>query len=127
MTTIDAACQRVAGVLATNYDPALDSSPPTFDAFREMIAGMDLWYVDWPGAADHFRRASELDSSYVMPVLLRTKCLFVLGQSATADSIMGSLSGYPSISPSVVILGCPDLMRQMSELVPPISMVITLG
>jgi len=92
MATVDAVCQRVAGVLATNYDPALDSSPPTIDAFRETIAGLDLWYVDWPGASDHFRRASELDSSYVLPALFRGPCLFVLQQRAKVDSIARSLS-----------------------------------
>ncbi len=91
MAVIDDVCGRVAGVLATDFDPVLDSSPPTLEAYREYVAGLDLWHVDWAGAADHFHKASELDSSYMWPQVLRAVCLFCLGRHAEADSIVSAL------------------------------------
>jgi tetratricopeptide (TPR) repeat protein len=62
--------QRTVGSLASFVDPRLASwvrlasKPPTYDAYREFVAGQSIWGVDHRQALVHFLRAAELDSTF---------------------------------------------------------------
>ena len=86
--------QRVTASLALQLDPRLGTTvsaiaqPPSMDAYREFLAGDDLFYA--PNAADalpHYLRAAGLDSTYVYPLLRAITLLDNLGMRARADSI----------------------------------------
>jgi tetratricopeptide (TPR) repeat protein len=63
--------QRVMAGLASAVSPAFvpwqdPSVPPTYDAYREMLAADEAgWTFDFGSAAEHLRRAAELDSTYI--------------------------------------------------------------
>ena len=63
--------QRVMAGLAVAVNPAFvpwqdPSVPPTYDAYREMLAADEAgWTFDFGVSADHLRRAAELDTTYV--------------------------------------------------------------
>jgi len=73
--------QRVLGSLALMLDPGLAGlatvlhQPPDPAAYREYLAGEDVFYKDDNAALVHFARATKLDSSFVYP-LLRTETIF---------------------------------------------------
>ena len=91
LETAEAVSQRVTGLLASDFDPVLDSQPPTYEAYREFMTGMELWGDDYLEAAAHFLRATELDSVYFWPRLMAAHAFALRYESDRADSIFRSL------------------------------------
>ena len=62
--------QRVMAILAVTHDPriegwAMGSPPPTFEAYEQLIAGLDLFAKgNWVGALPLWERAAALDSTF---------------------------------------------------------------
>jgi len=62
--------RRTVGSLAALVDPRLASwvrvasRPPTYDAYREFVAGQSVWGIDHRQALIHFLRAADLDSTF---------------------------------------------------------------
>lgn len=91
--------QQVLGALGTLYDPRLNAwagkshRPPTYAAYQEFAAGVELHAVprDLAGAAKHFRRAAELDPDYVLPRLWLAWSWIMSGDYARADSMARAL------------------------------------
>ena len=75
MAAIDAACQRVVGTLAARLDLARTWNPmeggaaPTYEAYQEYMGGLELVGVDNAGALERFKRALELDPTFIGPRL----------------------------------------------------------
>jgi len=73
MAAIDAARQRVMGTLAVRFDPAWNWIPmdagaaPTHEAYQEYLGGVDLVGGDDAGAVRRFKRALELDPTFIAP------------------------------------------------------------
>ena len=70
MDCIESLGNDVAGAVASlfsGWDSDIDQNvrPPGFEAYREYIAGMDLFFVDNEKALEHFGRATELDLSLI--------------------------------------------------------------
>ncbi|MES2524986.1 MAG: protein kinase [Gemmatimonadota bacterium] len=96
--TIDKVRQRTLGALATRFNPQLAplaqsmSRPPSFDAYQQIVAGMDAFFAgQLPEARTRFVRASQLDTASVQP---RTWLLEVLEQGGdlpAADSVAREL------------------------------------
>ena len=77
--------QRITGALASVLDPLLASwvaatrPPPSYEAYQLFAQGFDIYIrnrdswehspVRYEAAADYFRRAAELDSTYALPLL----------------------------------------------------------
>jgi tetratricopeptide (TPR) repeat protein len=64
--------QRMLGAVVTILDPTnligRHSRPPLYNAYREFVAGMDLFGNDYPGALQHLKRATELDPDFFAPL-----------------------------------------------------------
>lgn len=91
LETIEAVTQHVMGLLATDFDPILDSRPPVYDAHREFIVGMELWGADYAQAAEHFRNACDLDPDHFLAWVWSAACWYVYEEYAKADSVLGDL------------------------------------
>jgi serine/threonine-protein kinase len=91
---------RVMTTLATLTDPRLAkwaryaSKPPTFEAYQEFVAGIELHTTELKPAEarQHFLRAAELDSTFTMPLLwvLLSRVYLSVG---LRDSLFGILEG----------------------------------
>jgi len=97
MASIESLGSEVAGAVASlfsGWDSGLDQKirPPGFEAYREYIAGMDLFFVDNERALEHFGRATELDLDFVAPQLMALSVLRISGRFAEAQAIVDRLS-----------------------------------
>jgi tetratricopeptide (TPR) repeat protein/TolB-like protein len=86
--------QRVMGAFTAVFQSAgfepweAASVPPTYEAYQEMLAGAAAaWAFDNEEAARHYRRAAELDSSYVGPKAALALVLEESGDCRGTDSI----------------------------------------
>lgn len=63
--------QRMLGAIVTHLDPfyvpGRFTRPPLYRAYREYLAGMDLFGSENVGAMGHFQRAIELDPDFFAP------------------------------------------------------------
>jgi tetratricopeptide (TPR) repeat protein/TolB-like protein len=72
MPVIDALRQRVMGAVAIHCGSQIGPqvrTPPLFDAYREFVAGIELYGTDFAQAIRHFERAAEIDPAFVSPQL----------------------------------------------------------
>jgi serine/threonine-protein kinase len=92
---ITALAQRVTGALATVVDPklrdwaGLASQPPSYDAYREFVAGVHAWYdqLDARQGLRHFYRAAALDSTFPLPLVWAEWAHSFVGECANTDSL----------------------------------------
>ena len=86
--------QRVIGSLAPFVDSSLSSlaavtsRPPSLEAYREVLAGQDLFYRDQAASVDRFTRATAADSTYQVPLMWALVAVHSLGDEARADSLI---------------------------------------
>jgi tRNA A-37 threonylcarbamoyl transferase component Bud32 len=91
--------QRVIGSLGPLVDARLLtlgsvlSRPPSLEAYREFLAGQDLFYSDEAAAVGHFARATAADSTYQVPLLWSLVLLHNMGDGRRADSLIRLLEG----------------------------------
>jgi len=95
---VDAARSRIVGAIAApahdaSLDPLLISRPPVYEAYREYLAGVELFGVEYAGAIERFRRAIELDGEFLMPRLFLIACHFNLGEMEAAAEQNAILEG----------------------------------
>lgn len=93
---IDKLKQKVMGALITYFDPGYSAPPlgykiPTFDAYKELMAGRELFGIDYSRAITHFERAMELDPDFYFPKLSIAIAYGNLGEYARADTILRQL------------------------------------
>jgi DNA-binding SARP family transcriptional activator/TolB-like protein len=70
-------------------------TPPTYEAYRAYVAGMEAFVrLDFPGALQHYGRASAADDSYPMPLLGSAIAHMNLGNLATGDSIARRVEAF---------------------------------
>jgi DNA-binding winged helix-turn-helix (wHTH) protein/tetratricopeptide (TPR) repeat protein len=66
--SVDVAVQRVLGALATHLTAhahfTLLARPPVFEAYREFIAGSEVFVADLPAAIRHLERAVAIDPQF---------------------------------------------------------------
>jgi tetratricopeptide (TPR) repeat protein/TolB-like protein len=84
--------QRVLGALAATDRHVAHFSPPTLDAYLELMAGLEVWLDDMLVGLRHFRRSAELDPEYVPPRLFTISALFELRQFAEARAELDELA-----------------------------------
>lgn len=83
--------RRVQSALNTRLDTVLThlravERPPRLEAYREYLAGRDAHAGrDLPRALAHFRRAAELDSTFVLPRVIAAVVMNMMGNLAGAE------------------------------------------
>jgi DNA-binding SARP family transcriptional activator/TolB-like protein len=89
--------ERVMGALAVLLDPRLNnasvatSQPPTYEAYRHFLLGMQSFGTDFEAEYAHFIRAAELDTSYAQAVLWAGIASANLRVYPRADSLLATL------------------------------------
>ena len=89
--------ERVMGALAALLDPRLNnasvatSQPPTYEAYRHFLLGMQSFGNDFEAEYAHFIRAAELDTSYAQAVLWAGIASANLRIYPRADSLLATL------------------------------------
>ena len=98
VATLEIVRQRTVGGLASVVDPRLASwvrvasTPPTYDAYREFVAGQSIWGSDHRQALVHFRRAAELDSTFYAARVEAAILHRLLGECAQTEAIARELA-----------------------------------
>jgi tetratricopeptide (TPR) repeat protein len=97
MAAIESLGSEVAGAVASQFagwDQAFDQNmrPPSYEAYREYITGMDFFAVDNQKAFVHYRRATEIDPDFVAPRLMMVSLLKVSEKFAEARAVVDGLS-----------------------------------
>jgi tetratricopeptide (TPR) repeat protein/TolB-like protein len=95
---IEALRERVMGLLAVSLDERLAASTlgggvaPTLEAYRAFDEGMKLYLnAEFTDAVPHLLRATELDSTFVVPLVYAGFSLAnVRGAEARSDSVLGA-------------------------------------
>jgi tetratricopeptide (TPR) repeat protein len=97
---IDELRQRLMGGLSILFDDRLvvlsgeAMHAPTHEAYQEFSNGLTTFQRSECGIAlPHFRRASELDSTFVKPLLYAIQCLREARQLPSLDSVLSVLAG----------------------------------
>jgi tetratricopeptide (TPR) repeat protein len=91
--------QRVMAALAVAVSPAFvpwqdPSVPPTYDAYREMLAADEAgWTFEFGVAAEHLRRAVELDTTYVGARTTRVVALALAGKCGEVATLRHGFDG----------------------------------
>jgi hypothetical protein len=95
MEAVEAVRQEVLGVLAATLDERYHgmaiqiTRPPKFESYKNYVQGYDLFMQgDYLGSIDFFRRASEIDTSFMLPLLHASVAYANLDQLARTDSLM---------------------------------------
>jgi len=76
MMAIDRIKQEVMGSLISIFDPfyslfAENLNPPSFEAYKEMMTGMDYFLkYNWEKATPYFYKAAEIDSTYIPALIM---------------------------------------------------------
>ena len=97
VATLEVVRQRTVGRLASVVDPRLASwvrvasKPPTYDAYREFVAGQSVWGSDHRQALVHFLRAAELDSTFYAARVEAATLHRLLGECARTEAIAREL------------------------------------
>jgi serine/threonine protein kinase/tetratricopeptide (TPR) repeat protein len=86
LIAIETLRQKVMGSLAAISDPRmanLSASMPSYEAYKEYMTANELWMerYDMKGAIQHLSRASELDPSFMAPVLSAAVAHYNLGET----------------------------------------------
>lgn len=97
MQAIDLLRQRIMGAMATREEAVhfVDDPlrPPLYDAYREFIAGFELFLSDEEQALRHFQRAAELDSTFATPLMYQTYLHHLRGDHARVEECLRQLAG----------------------------------
>ena len=91
MAVVEALRQRVLGVLAGRDPNITRFAPPTFEAYREYLAGREIWIEQPEAALEHYRRSSEIDPAFLPPRLWSVFALMDLGRSEDARTVLDDL------------------------------------
>jgi tetratricopeptide (TPR) repeat protein len=98
MPAIEVLRQKTLAVLASQLDPrlaaaaAVQSTPPSYEAYQEFSEGLDYWYRrEGPDALPHFMRAYALDSTYTLPLIYAIDVHRGSGRPMMVDSLVRML------------------------------------
>ncbi len=96
MPAIDELRQRLMGAMATQQEAehylGPRQEPPLYDAYREFIAGFELFMTDDAEALRHFQRACEIDSTFYAPLLFEAYLYNELGDHSGSETTLRRLA-----------------------------------
>ncbi len=91
MQAVDALRQRVTGAMAVSVDAIhalTEQRPPLFDAYREFIAGFELFGTKNAETLRHFQLAEEIDPNFMTPRMYDVYIYHTMGNDAKAESTL---------------------------------------
>jgi tetratricopeptide (TPR) repeat protein len=95
--------RRVMGLLALHLDErlatvaGLTGDPPVFEAYEAFNAGLERFINrQWQASLPFFRRATELDSTWVQPILYLALSHINLGEDVAVDSLLNLMGSHGS-------------------------------
>jgi len=98
MIALQKLASRVMGALATIENPRLaewavrGGTPPAYDAYREFVDGLQYHvHMDAVDALVHYKRARQIDPTFLQPLLFASDAENMLGNSALEESMLDSL------------------------------------
>ena len=95
--------QRVIVALAGLVNPALlewasaSTAPPSYDAYREYLLGVDQLWTDWGAAAGHFQRAIRLDSTFGRALVQLVDTYLLMDDRQKADSVAREVADHSEL------------------------------
>ena len=100
MDGVEAVRQHTLSALASELDSrvqelgALGSRIPKYEAYQEYIRGADIFFYkqDWGACLEPFSRAYNLDTSFMLPLILKSSVYLILSQYNQLDSLVRFLS-----------------------------------
>ncbi len=81
----------VAASLGSMHEIGAQQQPPLYEAYREFIAGFELFGTDNGGALRHFERAAEIDGAFAPPLLYAAYLRYLRGDDRKARDILRDL------------------------------------
>jgi tetratricopeptide (TPR) repeat protein len=140
MVAVESLRQQILGLLAARDSKIAKFEPPTFDAYRELMAGLEIWLKDPELGLVHFRKAAELDPDLVVARLLISHSLWALNRFDESTAVLDALDADRHLLGSFdrLCLDCVILRRQhryeeslplLREIVSldPLNPIITVG
>jgi tetratricopeptide (TPR) repeat protein len=91
MQAVDALRQRVTGAMAVSVEAIHElpeQRPPLYDAYREFIAGFELFGTKDADALRHFQLAEEIDPNFMTPRIYAVYMYHIMGNDAEAESTL---------------------------------------
>ncbi len=96
LAVIDSLRERVMGALGARlegvHEMGVQQRPPRYDAYREFIAGFEVFMTDGAQGLDHFARANGLDPEFATPLFYMAYLLDQAGEHARVVTILRALS-----------------------------------
>jgi len=93
--SLDEAVQRILGAVATHLSShahaSLQSRPPTFEAYREFMAGSELFGRDMAGTIRHLEKATEIDPDFTSAQLRLAMALRSVHRAEEGHAILEGL------------------------------------
>ena len=130
MSALEPLRQRVLGLLAGKDPHIAKFNASTFDAYRELTAGLEIWLEKPEVGLEHFRRASELDPDSVIARLLTSHALDYLKRDEESRAILDELDDRRHLLSSFdrLCLDCVLLRREhrYSEALPLLRQIVAL-
>jgi DNA-binding winged helix-turn-helix (wHTH) protein/tetratricopeptide (TPR) repeat protein len=106
-TIIETLRDQAMSAVAVQFDPTLERAgfsprrdtvrrghPPCFEAYREYVAGTEVFGSDYPEAVRRLQRASDLDPDFAAPLLLIEGALLAQGDFAGAHAVLERLEKH---------------------------------
>jgi serine/threonine protein kinase/tetratricopeptide (TPR) repeat protein len=91
MQAIDALRQRVTGAMAVSVEAIHklpEQRPPPYDAYREFIAGFELFGTKNAEALRHLQLAEAIDPNFITPRMYAVYIYHTMGNDAEAESTL---------------------------------------
>jgi tetratricopeptide (TPR) repeat protein/TolB-like protein len=130
MTAVEPLRQQVLGRLAGRDPRYAKFSPTTFEAYQELMAGMEFDLEKPEVALEHYRRAAELDPDAFSARLVMSHTLEFLGRMEESQAILDELDAQRHRFNSFdrLCLDCVQLKRQHrdEEAVPLLREIVAL-
>ena len=96
LEAIDALRERVMGAVASTleavHDMGTQQHPPSYEAYREFIAGFEQFATDDSAALRHFERAEKLDPGFGTPLFYEAYLRDAAGDHARVAEILTTLA-----------------------------------
>ncbi len=93
--SLEEAVQRILGAVATHLSThahsSLQARPPTFEAYREFMAGSELFGRDMAGAIRHLKKATEIDPDFTSAQLRLAVALHAVRRAEEGQAILDGL------------------------------------